>query len=160
MIDPRIWNDEGFNKLSHSARLLWFGFISHADDYGRGYADVQYWKNNVFGYDKISLKMVEKWLAEIKKHMKNVLIYPQKSKKYYQLMKWKSYQNIRIDRIRPSHIPPPPVRQVSDKRQQNDGIDKYSIDKIRIDKSRGDDANNNIIKGKVKDLKDKMSFPI
>lgn len=132
MIDPSIWEDEAFCKLSYPARVLYIGLISNADDYGRGLGDLQSLKNKVFGYDKISLQSVSKWRLEVCQTLPNVLFYPRQSKKYYQLTKWKSYQYIREDRIRVSKIPPPTVRQVSDKRQTTDGIDKSSIDKNRI----------------------------
>ena len=35
MIDPRIWEDEHFGKLSDKAKVLFVSCISNADDDGR-----------------------------------------------------------------------------------------------------------------------------
>lgn len=78
--------------------------------------------------------MIEKWRGEVKKCIKNIVFYPQKSKKYYQLINWKSYQNLRSDRIRKSAIPQPPDRKFATKCPQGVRIDKDSIDKDSIDK--------------------------
>jgi len=130
MIDTNTLEDKGFRSLSDKGRLMWFGLILNADDYGRGYADCQSLKNKTFPHNHISLRNVEKIRSELKKTMKNVKFYRIKGEEFYQLLRWKVYQNIRPDRIKASKIPPPKGKQMSDNRPQADGTDKYSIDKI------------------------------
>jgi hypothetical protein len=147
MLSPTIWDDENFNKLSYPARLLFIGLVSIADDEGRGRADVEYLRKTLFGYDKIDLKDVEKWLKSLKKSFKSVKIYKKNGKKYYQLLNWNEYQHIRSDRYTPSKIPffrytkcqpsgIPSVNQASTKC-------RHRLDKIRLDKIKEEGNNNN-----------------
>ena len=117
MINPKMWENHGFNNLDYPERVLWIGLISNADDLGRGRGDVQTLKNKVFPYDKISVKKLEKWLKNLKKTMKSVRFYRVKGDEYYQLVHWERYQYIRKDRARTSDLPQPPVNQASTKRQ-------------------------------------------
>ncbi len=153
MISPEMWDNEGFNKLSHWARLLWIGLISNADDLGRGIADCQSLKNKVFPFDKISLKRIEKWRFEIQNTMRNIQFYPKKTKRYYQLIKWEEYQYVRKDRTRVSKIQPPKGYQTTTIRQPNDGIEENRTDKNRIDKMV-DTSLNKFNKDKLKEMKE------
>lgn len=103
MIDPQIWVNEDFSKLSFLSRLIWIGLISNADDEGRGKANISYLKSQLFPYDEdLSLKKIENSIKEIEKFM-SIEFYSVNDKKYYQLLSWKRFQN--INRPSQSQIP-------------------------------------------------------
>ena len=153
MVDTSILEDKDFRSLSDKGRLLWFGLILNADDYGRGYADCQSLKNKNFPHNHISLKKIDKIRTEVKKKMENIKFYHSKGEELYQLLRWKDYQNIRPDRIKPSKIPPPNVRHLADKMRTNVGTDKYSIDKFRI----GENPVNKFFKNANDVIKEKLN---
>lgn len=155
MISPEIWDDKNFNSLSFPARLMFIGLITNADDLGRLPANLQFLKNKIFGYDRISLKKIKKWRQEIKIKMKNVKFYHQ-GEEFCQLLHWEKYQYIRKDRVRSSQIPSfcqPTDNQMATNWQPINGIDKNRIDKNRIDKNRPTDLDNlpPLVKSVLKD---------
>jgi hypothetical protein len=105
MIQPEIWTDEGFLSLSISARLMFIGMISGADDEGRGLATDRCLKARIFPADDVTLEQVRKYRDEVAAAV-NVRIYDVDDKKYYELRKWRNHQ--RLERPSKSIIPPAP----------------------------------------------------
>jgi len=138
MLSPEMWDDKDFNKLSYLARLLFIGLITVADDEGRLPANCQFLKNNIFGYDKISIKKVEKLCQELTKSMKNVRFYTIKGEKFCQLLAWERHQYLRKDRMRTSNIPSPRgyIRTTESQPTDNQMPPKNRIEEIRLDKKR------------------------
>lgn len=106
MIDPNFWQSEDISRLSPFARLLFIGMISHADDEGRGRANVNYLKSIVFPYDEIRAADVEKAISEIC-HNTSVTVYTVAHSSYYAFTNWEKWQ--RVDKPQKSIIPPPPT---------------------------------------------------
>lgn len=97
MIHTDIWADEGFLELSFLARLLYIGLVTLADDEGRGIANAKSIKARIFAGDDISVKDVEEALEAVCKNT-HCEVYEVDGVAYYQLGKWRAYQQ-----ISPSH---------------------------------------------------------
>lgn len=94
MIDPSIWDSEKFANLSMTARVLYIGMISLADDYGRGRANVKFLKSRIFGYDDdIPSSVIEKALNQISARMA-VKLYESDGFRYYWFRNWGKWQTI------------------------------------------------------------------
>lgn len=115
MIDPSIWFDSGFMKMSVYARQLFIGMISYADDEGRGEADPQVLKAKIFPRDEMLSETMERYKAEVAKRTSTVFYWVDDDE-YYQLKKWGEYQT--INRPYPSHLPAPPS-DLSDSRSDS-----------------------------------------
>jgi len=138
MIDPTIWEDEEFGSLSMTAKILFIGLFSNADDEGRIRANSAYLKSTIFMYDNIGLKAIEETLLEVSQKLSTVKVYKVNGKQYVSLTNWCEYQKQHKDRIQISTLPVY-VGQMTDNVGQmtdNVGVDKVSIDKVSIDKIR------------------------
>lgn len=105
MIQPEIWTDEGFLSLSISARLMFIGMISGADDEGRGLATDRCLKARIFPADDVTLEQVRNYRDEVSAAV-NVKLYDVDGKKYYECSKWRNHQ--RLERPSKSIIPAAP----------------------------------------------------
>ncbi|MEK6883346.1 MAG: hypothetical protein AABY22_27205 [Nanoarchaeota archaeon] len=103
MIDPTIWADESFGKMSPEAQVMFIGIISNSDDEGRLPGDAAFLSSIIFPYKSLSLHKSQAILQEILLKMTSVLQFSVKNKKYIQLLKWKFYQ--KVDRPTPSKYP-------------------------------------------------------
>ena len=103
MVDPDIWTDAGFMDLSWGARLLFLGLISRADDEGRGNGSAKSLKAAVFPSDEITVGRIEKLKEECELYTRTKF-YEANGQTYYQLAKWRSYQQ--IQHPTKSSIPP------------------------------------------------------
>lgn len=122
MIHPNIWEDPAFNKLSHSARILFIGMFSNADDEGFMRADKGSLKRLIFGFDDNTTE-INNWIGEIKKNCKNIHFYKVDGEEYAHFTRWEKYQSLRKDRVVATTCPEcgtclsgcqPTVRQVTD----------------------------------------------
>ncbi len=104
MIDPHIWEDPAFNRLSRDARLLFIGMISNADDEGYVRGDTGSLKRLVFGFEEITLQQIEGWLEELS-HIKTLHFYVVDEEQYAHFLKWNEYQKQQKDRIQASTYP-------------------------------------------------------
>ena len=104
MIDPSIWDDEGFSDLSFVGRLLFIGMFSYADDYGKGRANPKFLKSKVFPYDDMRVAEVDKALSEIG-HKTSVQFYCVNGQSYYIFKNWKKWQ--KVEKPTASVIPDP-----------------------------------------------------
>jgi hypothetical protein len=117
MIDPMIWEDEGFGSLSDKAKVFFIACISNADDDGRLNANPLNLRALAFRYEEISVKRIEELCFEVGDKIKNFILYDVNGCKYIQLHNWDKYQIQRDDRRKPSEYPvcPQDVNQMSDK---------------------------------------------
>lgn len=150
MIDPHIWEDPSFNKLSLQARLLFIGMISHADDDGYLRGDIGSLKRLILGFDEVSKEEIGNWLHEITISIKNIHFFEHNKEFYCHFLKWNYYQKQREDRMQASSYPLctkciANVRQVPDKCQTSAGqlpaevkLSKVKLSKvsIHVDKQR------------------------
>ena len=132
MIDPDIWEDDGFGRLSVLAKVVWFGLISHADDEGKGNADPAFICRYYFPYDEtVRATDIEKALMEISTKMSIVIYVAAGDKKFYKLTKWLDYQAIQKPKI--SKIPDPLQRGKGGDISSDVKIqDEYSIDTVQV----------------------------
>lgn len=114
MINPTIWDDPNFVSMTISARLLFIGLFSNADDEGRIRGNPAYLKKTIFGYDNTSIKQVEKLRNEVVAKMKSVVLYIIGDEEYIELKKWNDHQKQREDRIQKSDLPSSRSGQVVD----------------------------------------------
>jgi len=134
MIDPAIWEDEEFGKLSMAGKVLFIGLFSNADDEGRIRANTAYIKSTIFMYDTTDIQTIELLLVEVTKTMKSVRLYEVDGKQYIQLLNWNEYQKQHKDRIQSSTLPiynedvSDNVGQVTD----NDGVSKVKLSKVKL----------------------------
>jgi len=103
MVNPDIWTDTGFMELSWGARLLFIGMISRADDEGRGNGSAKSLKAAIFPSDDITVSRIEKLKDEVQQFTR-VKFYEANGQIYYQLLKWRLYQQIQYPSK--SSIPP------------------------------------------------------
>ena len=139
MLDPGIWEDEHFGKLSDKAKILFIACISNADDEGRLSANPANLRAMAFRFEEKSIQNIKKLCEEISANLKNFHHYNIDGSEYIQLTKWNDYQTQREERIRPSKYPKPTIMgQASGKCQANVGElsaqDKLSKDKLSKDK--------------------------
>ena len=100
MLDPSIWANETFGRLSPLARLLYIGMISIADDEGRLKSDLNYLKASILPYDNNITKLYSAYKEVIKsklaiRYMDKYLYHPN----------WTRWQ--KINRPTPSSLPSP-----------------------------------------------------
>jgi hypothetical protein len=151
MIDPRIWLNERFGKLSDPARLLFIGIFSNADDDGRIKGSPSYLKALIFPYDNDKTSDEVKQWRDLCVQSGLARVYNRNGCEYIDLPGWGEHQWIRKDTYRPSTLPsfedvtmPLQVRDedVTDPSQDRNtpvtvrhpSIVQYSIDKYSIDK--------------------------
>lgn len=105
MIDPSIWEDEHFGKLSDKARILFISCFSNADDDGKLSGNLSNLRAMAFRFAKISEKKIEKLLKEISETLENFHVYQVNGCQYIYLGQWEEYQNQRSDRRVSSKLP-------------------------------------------------------
>lgn len=118
MIDSVIWQDENFGKLSCSARLLFIGLVTNADDDGYIRANDSYLRSTIFMYDNISLNKVHELAKEISDKLPSIHLFEVGGNSFIHFKKWTEYQHIRDDRKVDTVLPRCPQcgRQLADKR--------------------------------------------
>jgi hypothetical protein len=104
-LKPELWLSPQVMNLSHSARLMFVGLITQADDDGRGLADVRRLKAAIFPGDDITTLQVSAWLAECKDQALAALYDAAPHGSLYQLTGW---HHQKIKKPLPSQYPPPP----------------------------------------------------
>lgn len=117
MIDPGIWRDRAFGRMSSIARLLWIGLISNADDDGRVSLDPSDLKADIFRYDDLSHKEIAEALDEIERAGLGLMRYVAKGQAYGWLRNWASHQS--IQKPYPSRLPAPPDPDTSSEQSDN-----------------------------------------
>lgn len=105
-VKPEIWMSPQVMNLSHSARLLFIGLITQADDEGRGSADVRRLKAAIFGGDDVTSVHVHEWLTECSQQGLVILYRSETHGDLYSLPSWNRHQ--KVNRPSKSAYPPPP----------------------------------------------------
>ena len=108
MIDPTIWADEDFGRLSSTAKVMFIGMISNADDDGILPGNAIFLCNTIFPFEEFSQKKAKKIKNEILFSIKSLKSYSIDGKEYLIFGKWKSYQS--INKPQKSKYPTPPLR--------------------------------------------------
>lgn len=106
MIDPDIWHDVWFGRLSYTEQIFFIGIISNADDEGRILADPAYLRSRIFIYQDIPLDTISQMITKFQDTNHNFISYGSNGSSYICLRKWKDYQ--KPEYAKPSKIPPPP----------------------------------------------------
>lgn len=101
---PDLWQDEAIGAVCHSARLLFLGLISQADDAGRLRGDPRLVSAQIFPYDDLAVQKVEGWLAELDE-AGLINRYENRGRPLISLPTWERHQ--KIDRPSPSTLPGP-----------------------------------------------------
>lgn len=144
MIDPSIWSDPDFAKLSPQARLLFIACFSNADDDGRLIANPAILRSYAFVYDNVTDRKVVQLLFEVVQHLKSVHYYECGGVGYLHFAKWETYQHLRGDRRVASTLPQCGIcadtmtDKVSTKPRTNDGVVKYRLDKNSVGKGESE----------------------
>lgn len=104
-IKPELWLSAQVMNLSHSARLLFIGLITQADDEGFGSSDPRKLKAAIFGGDDVTLANVSEMLAEITTQRLAVIYEADGYGALYWLPSWKEHQY--VPKPTPTRYPPP-----------------------------------------------------
>ena len=136
-----IWRDSlsdpDLGRCTDSARLLWDALIQLADDDGRGLADLDFLRAEVWRYhSNRRRRWVEKILQELVQKMRNLRLYEVNGRCYYAFGKWKEYQAIRKDLYKPSKFPPPPLRACDETVTNSEGNRNGTSPQISVGQNR------------------------
>jgi hypothetical protein len=137
MIDPSIWQDKDFGKMSPNAQVLFIACISNADDDGYLLANATYLRSIAYLYHKTSDAKAKSFRDEMVAAMSKVHCFQSDGEDYIHFVTWEKYQNQRDDRRVTSRIPRCPQCDVkmSSTSQTDDGQSaaevKLSKDKLR-----------------------------
>ena len=104
MIDPSFWQSETVARLPISARYLFIGLFSNADDQGRMKANVALIRAKVFPLDDIGLDAIAADLDKLEAGQ-FILRYETNGSRYLQVVNWWKYQ--RHTWAMPSELPAP-----------------------------------------------------
>lgn len=94
MIDPSIWADDSFGRLSSDAQVMFIGLFSNSDDEGKLPGDPKYLASTIFPYRGMTTPKAQKILSEIEEKMKSVTFYRVESQSLIQFEKFLQYQSI------------------------------------------------------------------
>jgi hypothetical protein len=93
-LKPEVWSSPEVMNLSHSARLLFLGLITQADDEGIGSADIRKLKAVIFGGDEVTHAELGSWLEEIERQRLAVLYEVDGYGRLYFLPSWTEHQRV------------------------------------------------------------------
>jgi hypothetical protein len=94
MIDPSIWADERFGRLSPDGQVMFIGIISNADDEGRLPGNAAFLGATIFPFRGLSVEQSTKIRDEILSVMRSLKLYQVDGCEYLQLLKFTQYQAI------------------------------------------------------------------
>ena len=103
-LKPELWQDEAVGACSHSARLLFIGLITQADDEGRLAGAKRLLWSLLYPWEDYDPDSLEEWLTEL---VEGELIqrYESRGRDYIALPTWKTHQ--RISHPTASKLPKP-----------------------------------------------------
>jgi hypothetical protein len=103
-IKPEFWSDEKLSECSLSARLLFIGLWTFADDEGRmEYAPARI-RMQIFPCGSVTLLKVREFIRELTEHSL-IRVYVVDGKEYLSIPNFTKHQ--KINRPTPSKLPPP-----------------------------------------------------
>jgi len=113
-----IWreslSDPDLGRCSDSERLLWNALIILADDDGRGLADPEYLRGEIWRYHARRRQWIENVLRDLAQRMPNLQLHDVDGRPYYAFKNWTEFQKIRKDIYKASKLPPPPAQLCND----------------------------------------------
>lgn len=134
-LDPEFWDDPDIAKLTRDERLLTIAMITLlADDEGRFLADPVVIRKKVFGYDKVSIETVDKWLRNISAKCRNFQSYVVGGQRYMVLLNFAKKQGIRY--VVHSKLPSPVSALESVTAEICGNLPEVPEDSCRVEKSR------------------------
>lgn len=102
-IKPEFWTDEKLSECSLSARLLFIGLISHADDEGRLEHSPARLRMQVFPCGSVKPAQITEWLGELRERSL-IRLYVVDGREFLDVPNFAKHQ--RINRPTPSKLPP------------------------------------------------------
>ena len=129
MIDPSLWADSKFAKLSPNAKVMFIGIFCNADDEGRLPGESAYLSSVIFPFEGFTVEKAKKIRDEVLSLMKSVVLYEVDGCEYIQLKKWHDYQVIN----KPTQSKYPPLRE--DYRSTTVGLPPNRIEENRIEEN-------------------------
>lgn len=132
MINANIWEDEKFNQLDFTCRLLFIGIITQSDDYGKLRGNPKLLKSKIFPYDNCEIT-TEKYLNQLN-DLGMIQLYEVNNEKFIKINNWTKHQTLTYKGI--NSIPEPTLNQplTNPEPTHNSSIVKYSIVKSSKDK--------------------------
>lgn len=118
-IKPELWQSPQVMNLSHSARLLFLGLITQADDDGKGSSDPRKLRAAVFPGDDLKLEDVKGWLVEITMQRLAVLYTVDGYGDLYLLPSWHEHQY--VQKRQPSRYPDPQIDALPERYRNGNG---------------------------------------
>jgi hypothetical protein len=94
MIDPSIWADERFGRLSSDAQVMFIGIISNADDEGRLPGNAAFLGATIFPFRGLTADEARDIRSEVLTVMRSARLYIVEDCEYIQLDKFRNYQVI------------------------------------------------------------------
>jgi hypothetical protein len=105
-LKPELWQDERYAGVSLSARLLYVGLVTQADDEGRQSANPALLRARIFPFDvDLTHDVIGGWLDELEM-AELIRCYDAGGRSHIALVSWGEDQ--RVDKPTPSKIPAPP----------------------------------------------------
>lgn len=129
MIHSKVWFSHQFRSLKFNTRLMYLGLIILGDDHGRLIGDGEYLKTQLFPYDSITKKVINKMRDEIR-DVELITVYKTKKGIFIYHPNWDKYQKLRKDRMKESEVPDPPSDICPTSDGQMSAQDKVSKDNL------------------------------
>ena len=129
-IQPTIWQDPDFGRLSSLSKLIYVGCITQADDEGKLIGHPAVIRSLLFPYGEPSLEEVIGSIDEIISIMKNFIYYDIDNQYYIMLKKWRDHQTLREDRMVKSIYPNPKKESLTTNCQPDDGQMTAEVSKV------------------------------
>lgn len=104
-IKPEFFTSEVLSECSVSARLLFVGLFTHADDQGRAVDNSRLIRAAVFPLDDFTLSDIDGWLDELAAR-RLIIRYTAEDRRYLVIRSWKEHQY--VNRPSASKLPAPP----------------------------------------------------
>jgi hypothetical protein len=122
---------------------MYIGLITLGDDYGRLIGDSEYLKTQLFPYDSIAKKAIEKMRDDIR-DMNLITVFKTEKGTFIHHPNWNKYQKLRAERIKESEVPSPP----SDIRPTTGG---YTSAQEKVSEDSLSETEGKAMQGEVKD---------
>jgi hypothetical protein len=104
-LKPEIHEDKAYGRCTYTARLLFVGLITQADDEGRLRGDLPLLRSRLYPWDDLALDVLQGWLDELAQ-CGLIVCYTVAGDAFIALSGW---HNQKIDHPTPSKYPSPPV---------------------------------------------------
>lgn len=134
MIDKVIVLSRKINSVSEGAENLYYRVNTHADDFGRYYADPTILKGQIYPLRKISVKEIANRIDQLWK-IKLIKLYKANGESYLEIVAFEEHQTFKSDRPKKAEFPIPKgfLEPTGIQLEPNGSLskDKLSKDKLR-----------------------------